>query len=155
MSGLNYHFRKAIQDDLYQIVSMMADDALGATRETVSDPVDQSYLDAFKAINQDPNQELTVLEFDGMVAGIMQLTFTPHITHHGSWRCTVEGVRISSELRGHGLGEKMMRYAIEQAQARQCRIIQLTSNKQRIDALRFYERIGFEASHVGFKINFE
>lgn len=155
MLNSNYQFRQAKRDDLYAIVSMMADDKLGATRETVSDPLVQPYVDAFEAIDSDPNHLLVVLDVDGTVSGVMQLIFTPHITHHGSWRCTVEGVRISSNLRGQGFGEKMMTFAIEQAQARGCRMIQLTSNKKRTEAFRFYERIGFVASHAGFKLEFD
>ncbi|GMQ46239.1 hypothetical protein VB10N_12380 [Vibrio sp. 10N] len=104
------------------------------------------------AIEQDPNNELWVVESESQVVGMLQLTFIPYLTHIGSWRCLIEGVRIAKKIRGQGLGEKMFVHAIGRARERGCNLVQLTSDKQRPDALRFYEKLGFVASHEGFKL---
>ena len=145
-------FREACENDLQTLVRMLADDALGATREDVSMPLNQRYIDAFENIERDPNNELIVAVVDDETAGMMQLTFIPYLTHTGSWRCLIEGVRVAQRYRGDGLGHAMIEYAITRARERHCRIIQLTSDKQRPDALRFYTALGFEATHEGFKM---
>ena len=145
-------FRKALLTDIPGLVSMLSDDELGALREDGSRPLNQKYLQAFAEIESDANNELTVVESDGEVVGMLQLTFIPYLTHIGSWRCLVEGVRIHSDHRGQGLGAKFLQWAIERAKARDCRIVQLTSDKKRPSALRFYESLGFEATHEGFKL---
>ena len=114
--------------------------------------MNQRYLDAFASIEADPNNELTLVECEGELAGMLQLTFIPYLTHTGSWRCLIEGVRVAAKYRGQGLGGDFIRWAIERARMRQCSIVQLTSDKQRPDALRFYEALGFEATHEGFKL---
>ena len=131
---------------------MLADDALGAQREDNSQPLNPAYLSAFEEIDRDPNNALIVTEIDGNLAGMLQLTFIPYLTHIGAWRCLVEGVRVHPDYRGRGLGRLFIEWAIDSARQKRCRIIQLTSDKQRPDALRFYESLGFVATHEGFKL---
>src|SRR5690554_4189425 len=145
-------FRPAVRADLPDIVALLADDELGAQRELAGDPLPDSYLSAFEAISADPNNQLIVAVQDGRIAGTMQLTFLPGISHQGSWRCQIEGVRVASQFRSRGVGRRMIRWAIEQARGRDCRFVQLTSDKSRTDALRFYESLGFTATHEGLKL---
>lgn len=145
-------FRKALESDLISLINLLADDELGCKREDTSLPVNQSYLDAFKGIDKDPNNELTVVESEGALVGMLQLTFIPYLTHTGSWRCLIEGVRISSDFRGRGVGTELINWAIQRAKRKQCYLVQLTSDKQRRGALKFYEALGFQASHEGFKL---
>ena len=145
-------FRIAIQNDLETLVSMLGDDELGNQREDLSIPLNQQYLDVFKAIDDDPHNELLVVEFNTHIVGMLQLTYIPYLTHIGTWRCLIEGVRIHAEYRGRGIGEKMFEYAISRAKQKHCRLVQLTSDKRRPDAIRFYEKLGFKASHEGFKL---
>lgn len=149
---MNLNFREARESDIEALVRLLADDVLGAGREDVSMPLNQRYLDSFHAIERDPNNELTVVEGDGELVGMLQLTFIPYLTHTGSWRCLIEGVRIAESHRGKGLGSEFINWAIARASERHCSIVQLTSNKQRPQALRFYEKLGFEATHEGFKL---
>lgn len=149
---MNLHFRKAKATDVPQLVKLLADDELGAMREDLSEPLNQNYLDAFSSIEADANNELTVVEAGGELVGMLQLTFIPYLTHTGSWRCLIEGVRIAKTHRGKGLGASFINWAIERATQRNCRIVQLTSDKQRPDAIRFYESLGFNATHEGFKL---
>ena len=145
-------FRPATAADLPTLVGMLADDALGAQREDPSLPLNARYTAAFDAISRDPNNELVVVEEEGAILGMLQLTFLPNLSRMGSWRCMIEGVRIHRDHRGRGLGEQFFAWAIERARERNCLLVQLTSDKQRPDALRFYERLGFEATHEGFKL---
>ncbi|HJE19609.1 MAG TPA: GNAT family N-acetyltransferase [Aliicoccus persicus] len=145
-------FREAVEQDLESIVKMLSDDLLGSKRERYELPLPSSYVKAFKAIETDPNNELVVVNYEHKIVGVLQITFTPYITHQGGWRATVEGVRISSDVRGMGAGSQMIEYAIQRAKERECHLIQLTTDKQREDALRFYERLGFHATHEGFKM---
>ncbi|HYF58233.1 MAG TPA: GNAT family N-acetyltransferase [Burkholderiaceae bacterium] len=146
-------FRPATADDLPAIVRLLADDPLGAGRETVADPLPAAYREAFDAIARDPNQALVVVGLpDRPVAGVLQITYTPYLTHRGGWRATIEGVRIAADLRSEGLGRRLFEWAIAQARARGCRMVQLTSDKARPDAIRFYESLGFRASHEGLKL---
>ena len=145
-------FRKALLTDIATLVSLLSDDELGALREDSSQPLNQKYLHAFGEIEREANNELTVVESDGEVIGMLQLTFIPYLTHIGSRRCLIEGVRIHSDRRGMGLGAKFLKWAIERAKARECKIVQLTSDKERPSALRFYESLGFKATHEGFKL---
>lgn len=148
-------FRAAVRHDLPAIVALLADDPLGEQREQLSDPLPQSYADAFDAIQADPNNQLIVAIIGREVAGTMQLTFLPGLSHQGSWRCQIEGVRIDKAFRSQGVGRRMIQWAIEQAVERRCRFVQLTSDKSRADALRFYESLGFKASHEGMKLKLE
>ena len=145
-------FRPARSGDLSLLVKMLADDNLGATRENWSKPLDSRYLAAFEEIETDPNNELVVVEHQGQVIGMLQITFIPYLTYTGSWRCLVEGVRVHPQWRGRGIGRRLFQWAIERARNRGCALVQLTSDKQRTSALRFYESLGFVASHEGFKL---
>lgn len=145
-------YRDATEDDLPALVAMLAEDELGAAREDASAPLNARYREALRAINADPNNALTLVEENGKPVGMLQLTYIPYLTHTGSWRCLIEGVRIHRDCRGRGLGSEFIRWAIARARERGCSIVQLTSDKQRPDALRFYESLGFTASHEGFKL---
>lgn len=146
-------FRQAQYKDVGSLVEMLLDDPLGKLREDSSQPINSSYLIAFEAILKDNNNELIIVESSGKILGMLQLTFIPYLTHTGSWRCLIEGVRVKSDYRGKGLGTQIFEWAITRAKQRHCNIVQLTSNKARVDALRFYQSLGFEASHEGFKLN--
>ncbi len=145
-------FRRSIESDLAGLVALLADDKLGVQREDASLSLNAAYLSAFAAIDSDPNNELVVVEDKGELLGMLQLTFIPYLTHKGSWRCLIEGVRIHSRYRGQGLGRQFFRWAIQRARERNCKLVQLTSDKQRPDALRFYESLGFQATHEGYKL---
>ncbi|MBE1464826.1 GNAT superfamily N-acetyltransferase [Kibdelosporangium phytohabitans] len=141
--------RRAEAADVPAIVDMIADDQLGANRESPGDP---RYLAAFAQIDADPNQYLAVLEVDGKVAGTLQLTFTPGLSRLGMTRATVEAVRVHADHRGSGFGQHLFEWAIAEARERGCGLVQLTTDASRGDAQRFYERLGFEASHIGMKL---
>ena len=144
MTNLVLTFRSATRDDLPAIVGLLADDPLGAKRENHVLPLQASYEAAFAAIDQDPHNELVVVDLpDHPVAGVLQLTVVPHITYRGGWRAQIEGVRVASSLRSLGIGEQLFQWAIQRARAKGCHLIQLTSDKARPDAIRFYERLGF------------
>lgn len=148
-------FRAATSSDLQQIVAMLADDDLGSTREEASLPLNNRYKDAFAAIASDTNQYLAVVEIEGELAGCLQLTFIPGLSRLGMWRGQIESVRIAASQRGEGLGRKMFEWAIEECRQRGCELVQLTTDKSRPDALRFYESLGFVASHDGMKLSLE
>jgi len=150
---MNPTFRRASVEDLTSIVRMLADDFLGTRRERSEDPLPESYLKAFHEIDADPNNELIVAELEGQVVGTLQLTFTPSISYQGGRRCTVESVRVVAALRGKSIGREMMLWAVERAKEKGCISMQLTTNSDRIDAHRFYEQLGFAASHVGMKLS--
>jgi GNAT superfamily N-acetyltransferase len=148
---MNLTFRPATIDDLPAIVRMLVDDFLGATREDATEPLDERYVTAFNEIDVSDTNELIVTELDGAVTGTMQLTFIPGISRLGSRRLLIEAVRVSSKLRGQGIGKKMILWAIERAKDAGCGSVQLTSDNARKDAHRFYEDLGFEGSHLGMK----
>ena len=151
---MQLNFRRATRDDLSAIVRLLADDPLGARRESFMDPLPASYEAAFTAIDRDPNHELVVVDApDQPVAGVLQLTLIPHLTYRGGWRAQIEGVRVAAHLRSAGVGEQLFRWAIQRARDRGCHLVQLTSDKARPDAIRFYERLGFVASHEGMKLH--
>ncbi|MFC4294168.1 GNAT family N-acetyltransferase [Novosphingobium tardum] len=145
-------FRDATLDDLPAIVTLLAEDTLGEKREDPSLPLDPGYVEAFALIDANPDQRQIVAEQDGTVIGTMQLTFIPGIAFKGAWRGQIEAVRIASALRGQGAGGAMIDWAVEQCRARGCRMVQLTSDKTRTAAHRFYERLGWTRSHEGFKL---
>ena len=147
-------FRRAVRGDLPEIVRLLADDPLGAKREEYVLPLPERYHAAFEVIDRDPNQELVVVEFRGKVVGVLQLTYIPYMTYRGSWRALIEGVRIDSSLRSAGIGRKLFTWAIERVRDKGCRMLQLTSDKTRPDAIRFYESLGFVASHEGMELHF-
>jgi GNAT superfamily N-acetyltransferase len=144
-------FREATAADLPEIVRLLADDPLGATRETLAEEIPEAYVTAFAAIEKDPNNHLIVADVAGTVAGTLQLTYIPGLTYTGGERAQIEGVRIAADERGRGLGQTMITWAIDQARARGCRVVQLTTDRQRPDAIRFYQKIGFRPSHMGMK----
>ncbi len=147
-------FRKAIKEDIPKLVEMIADDALGQTRENFQDPLPEVYYDAFQKIDSDPNQELIVLQdTDGSIIGTLQLSFIQYLTYQGGIRAQIEAVRIRKDKRGEGLGETLFKWAIERAKDRNAHLIQLTTDKKRPEALKFYEKLGFKASHEGMKLH--
>jgi GNAT superfamily N-acetyltransferase len=150
MEELN--FRKATKKDVSIIVRMLADDDLGSTREEDTEQVADGYYDAFEQIDKDHNNELTIAEYNGKIIGTLQITFIPYLTYKGGMRALIEAVRIDSEHRGKGFGRKLFEYAINRAQDRGCHMVQLTTNKKRTDAFKFYESLGFEATHEGMKL---
>lgn len=148
-------FRKATASDLATIVALLADDPLGQGREVLpgeSDELDPQYLSAFQAIEADSNQLLAVAEEGGETIGCLQLTFIPGLSRGGSLRGQIEGVRVAASHRGDGVGRTLFEWAIQQCRERGCRLVQLTSDKTRPDAIRFYGSLGFEASHEGLKL---
>jgi GNAT superfamily N-acetyltransferase len=145
--------REATRADLPAIVRMLAQDKLGSTREQFGDPLSETYYQAFDQIEADPNNLLLVSVLNGRVVGTLQLTFTASLSHRGGWRATVESVRTEESLRGQGIGTALMRHAIEMAKRKGCVLIQLSTHHTRKDAQRFYERLGFVASHVGMKLS--
>jgi ribosomal protein S18 acetylase RimI-like enzyme len=148
----NLNFRSATVADLPQIVEMLADDFLGKQRERFESPLPESYLRAFEEIDRDENNELVVVEQNGEIVGTLQLTFIPSISFQGGKRAQIESVRVAASARGQGIGKKMFEWAIERAHEKNCRMIQLSTNNDRADAQRFYENLGFKASHVGMKL---
>ncbi|GGH26158.1 acetyltransferase [Alsobacter metallidurans] len=152
MSGSQVTFRRALAADVPAIVDLLADDALGAAREKPGLPLDRRYADAFAAIDRDPNQLLAVVSDGNGIIGCLQISFIPGLSRLGLWRGQIESVRIAASHRGGGLGRRMFEWAIEQCRARGCGLVQLTSDKSRADALRFYDGLGFKASHEGLKL---
>ncbi|RWB54196.1 GNAT family N-acetyltransferase [Mesorhizobium sp.] len=144
--------RRARDTDLSAIVAMLADDALGRAREDTSQPLAQAYLDAFAAVDSDPNQLLAVMTDGADVIGTLQISFLAGLSSRGAWRGQIEAVRIAANRRGERLGQRLLQWAIEKCRERGCRVVQLTTNKSRLDAHRFYDRLGFKASHIGYKL---
>ncbi|GAB2770541.1 N-acetyltransferase family protein [Streptomyces sp. NPDC054796] len=142
--------RRATPEDLPAIVGMLADDHLGAERESPDEPA--VYRAAFDRLDKDPNQHLVVAERDGATVGTLQLTVIPGLSRRGSTRALIEAVRVHTDARGDGLGTRLIEWAIEESRRQGCVLVQLTSDATRVDAHRFYERLGFEASHLGFKM---
>ena len=145
--------RRATVDDVGAVVALLVDDPLGSTREQTTPDGDlASYLHAFAAIDADPNQLLVVAVLGADVVGTMQLTFIQGMSRNGALRAVVEAVRVAESHRGQGLGGEMMRWAAAEARQRGCVLLQLTSDKSRLDAHRFYERLGFVSTHEGMKL---
>ena len=148
--------RKAKKEDVINIVGMLANDQLGKLREDLRDPLPQQYYMAFEQINNDPNQVLIVVEDHAkQIIGTLQLSFIQYLTYQGGIRAQIEAVRIREDQRGKGLGEKMFLWAIEKAKQRGAHLVQLTTDKKRPGALRFYEKLGFQASHEGMNLHVE
>ena len=143
--------RPAKETDLPAIVSMLADDVLRQQREDTSEPVNRKYADAFAVIDSDAHQILVVAESAGEIVGCLQLTLIPGLSRLGMWRGQIESVRVAGHARGRGIGRQLFEWAIGQCRARGCGLVQLTTDKSRGDARRFYEDLGFEASHEGTK----
>ncbi|HEY3313050.1 MAG TPA: GNAT family N-acetyltransferase [Anaerolineales bacterium] len=147
------HFRHATSADLPDIVRMLADDDLGRQREHYKLPLPEPYLAAFVEIEQNPYNELVVAELDSRVVGTLQLIFIPSISFQGGLRAQVESVRVELDLRGRGIGSKMMEWAMERARQRGAYVMQLTTHNTRKEAHRFYEQLGFKGTHLGMKIS--
>ncbi len=148
-------FRKATIEDVPKIVQMLADDKLGKLREDYQEPLPQKYYTAFQNIDKDYNQELIVVENEANeIIGTLQLSFIPYLTYQGGVRAQIEAVRIRSDQRGKGLGTVFFEWAINRARERGAHLLQLTTDKKRPDAVRFYENLGFVASHEGMKLHF-
>lgn len=142
--------QRATREDVPTLVALLVDDVLGREREVPVALV--SYLAAFDAIERDANQALMVATIDARTVGMLQLTFTPLLSHGGSWRATVEGVRVAAAERSAGVGRQMLEWAIACAAQRGCRLVQLTTDKSRTAAIRFYRRLGFGPTHEGMKL---
>ena len=145
-------FRTASLNDLNAIVAMLADDPLGQQREDHTLPLSKRYLDAFSAIDTDSNNQLLVAKLQQQLIAVLQLSFIPSLTYQGSWRAQIEGVRVHSDYRNSGVGRELLQHAIERARQHGCRLVQLTTDKARPQALRFYQKLGFTASHEGLKL---
>jgi ribosomal protein S18 acetylase RimI-like enzyme len=145
------HIRTARRDDVPAIVHLLADDTFGASREQPTDPLPQAYWDAFDAISIQGGNELLVAEANGDVVGCLQLTVIPGLSRMGALRAQIEGVRVSSTHRGQRIGEALVDAATERAKTLGCVLVQLTTDRRRVDAHRFYERLGFESTHIGMK----
>lgn len=145
--------RRAVAADIPAIVDMLADDILGAARESPEDLA--PYQSAFAKLDADPNQFVMVAVREGAVIGTFQLTFVTGLSRRGATRAIIEAVRVHSSARGAGIGEQMIRWAIDESARRGCQLVQLTSDKNRPGAHRFYERLGFVASHVGYKLQLD
>ncbi|WP_326721961.1 MULTISPECIES: GNAT family N-acetyltransferase [unclassified Streptomyces] len=142
--------RAAVSDDVPAIVTMLADDPLGAERESPDDLT--PYLAALARLSGDANQHVVVAVRSGRVVGTLQLTVIPGLSRKGATRSIIEGVRVHADERGGGLGTRLIEWAIDESRRQDCQLVQLTSDVTRTDAHRFYERLGFAASHVGFKL---
>jgi GNAT superfamily N-acetyltransferase len=143
--------RPATEDDVPAIVALLADDPLGAQRESPGDLA--PYLSALRRLSNDPLQHVVVAVRNGRIVGTLQLTVVPGLSRRGATRSIIEGVRIHADERGSGLGTQLIEWAVEASRREGCQLVQLTSDNTRTDAHRFYERLGFTASHVGFKLH--
>jgi ribosomal protein S18 acetylase RimI-like enzyme len=147
--------RRARRGDVGAIVRMLADDPLGQGRERLEDPLPASYFAAFDALERDANIQLVVAEdADGAVIGCLQLCILPGLSSQGASRGLIEDVRVASHCRSRGIGEQLVQWAIAQARARQCKLVELLTHHSRVDAQRFYKRLGFQPSHVGMTLRF-
>ena len=147
--------RRARRDDVAVIVAMLADDRLGQARERLEDPLPPSYFRAFEALDRDPNIRLVVAaDTGGAVIGCLQLCILPGISSQGASRGLIEDVRVASHCRSRGIGEQLVQWAITEARANGCKLIELLTHQTRVDAQRFYERLGFLRSHVGMTLRF-
>jgi ribosomal protein S18 acetylase RimI-like enzyme len=133
---------------------MLADDRLGRARERLEEPLPKAYYDAFERLSSDPNIELMVAEEGGAVVGCLQLCILPGLSSQGGSRALIEDVRVASDRRSRGIGEQLVQWAIAEARAKQCRLVELLTHQTRVDAQRFYERLGFARSHVGMTMRF-
>ncbi len=152
MAAANMSFRIATRDDLPVIVRLLADDGFGKDREQAVDPLPKAYGDAFDRMAAQPGNDYLLAEIDGEVAGCLQLTVIHGLSRTGVSRAQIEGVRVAGSHRGKGIGEALFREAIGRAREAGCGLVQLTTDKARPDALRFYEKLGFTASHEGMKL---
>jgi len=149
---MQIHLRQAVRADVPAIVGLLAADPLGQTRERDEDPLPEAYWQAFEAIEASPHDQLLVAERGGRVVGTLQLTVLPGLSYQGGWRAQVEGVRVDASVRGQRIGERLIEWAVARAREHGCVLVQLSTDKRRPNAKRFYERLGFAASHEGMKL---
>lgn len=147
----DFTLRSAEEKDLPEIVRLLIEDELGATREHFSDPLLPRYREAFQAIIEDKNQALLIVEYQNQVIGTCHLTFMPSLSFKGSWRLNIENIHIDKKFQNQGAGTWMLQRAIDLGRERGCKIVQLTTNKKRFRAQAFYKKLGFEATHEGMK----
>ena len=147
------NIRKAKSEELEQIIELLANGKLGVAREKTESHL-ATYQKAFAKINEDPNQYLMVMEKEGKVIGCLQLSFIQYLTYNGGMRAQIEGVWICAEERGKNLGKTLIKHAIFEAKERGAHLVQLTTDKQRPEAIAFYENLGFVSSHEGMKMHF-
>jgi ribosomal protein S18 acetylase RimI-like enzyme len=147
--------RRAGRGDVPSIVRMLADDPLGSGRERVEDPLPEPYFRAFEAVDRDPNIQLVVAQDgEGAVVGCLQLCILPGLSSQGARRGLIEDVRVAAHWRSRGIGEQMVQWAVAEARSRGCKLVELMTHNTRVDAQRFYKRLGFAPSHVGMTIRF-
>ena len=146
--------RRAARDDVAAIVAMLADDRLGSERERLENPLPASYIKAFEVLDRDPNIQLVVAEEGGRVVGCLQLCVLPGLSSQGASRGLIEDDRVASDRRSRGIGEQLVGWAVAQSRAKGCKLVELLTHHTRVDAQRFYERFGFQRSHVGMTIRF-
>jgi ribosomal protein S18 acetylase RimI-like enzyme len=147
--------RRACRDDVPTIVAMLADDRLGSARERLEDPLPLSYYRAFEVVDRDPKLQLMVaVDDEGAVVGCLQLCILPGLSSQGASRGLIEDVRVASHCRNRGIGEQLVQWAVDDARTKGCKLVELLTHKTRIDAQRFYERLGFQRSHVGMTVRF-
>jgi ribosomal protein S18 acetylase RimI-like enzyme len=146
--------RRARLEDVGVIVAMLADDPLGSGRERIERPLPPSYFQAFEVIENDPNIQLVVAEQDGAVVGCLQLCILAGLSSQGASRALVEDVRVASHCRSRGIGEQMLQWAVAEARTKRCKLVELLTHNTRVNAQRFYKRLGFQPSHVGMTLRF-
>jgi ribosomal protein S18 acetylase RimI-like enzyme len=154
MNAESVSIRPARREDVAAIVAMLADDRLGSARERVEDPLPAAYYEAFARVERDENLQLVVAESEGRVIGCLQLAILPGISSQGGMRGLLEDVRVASDCRSRGIGEQLVQWAVTEAKARGCNLVELLTHQTRTDAQRFYKRLGFTSSHVGMTVRF-
>ena len=154
MNDGSVSIRPARRDDVPAMIAMLADDHLGRARERVEDPLPAVYYEAFERVERDQNLQLVVAESEGRVVGCLQLAILPGISSQGGVRGLLEDVRVASDCRSRGIGEQLVQWAVSEAKARGCNLVELLTHQSRVDAQRFYKRLGFTASHVGMTVRF-
>ncbi|MGY3076437.1 ribosomal protein S18 acetylase RimI-like enzyme [Bradyrhizobium sp. LM6.10] len=154
MNAESVSIRPARREDVAAIVAMLADDRLGSARERVEDPLPGAYYEAFARVGRDENLQLVVAESEGRVVGCLQLAILPGISSQGGMRGLLEDVRVASDCRSRGIGEQLVQWAVTEAKARGCNLVELLTHQTRTDAQRFYKRLGFTSSHVGMTVRF-
>ncbi len=154
MNDKSVSIRPARREDVPAMIAMLADDHLGRARERVEDPLPASYYEAFARVERDPNLTLVVAESEGRVVGCLQLAVLPGISSQGGIRGLLEDVRVASDCRSRGVGEQLVQWAVTEAKARGCILVELLTHASRVDAQRFYKRLGFTSSHVGMTVRF-
>jgi ribosomal protein S18 acetylase RimI-like enzyme len=147
--------RRARRDDVGSIVAMLADDPLGSARERLEEPLPQAYFRAFEVLEHQPHIQLVVAEDgDGAVVGCLQLCILPGLSSQGASRALIEDVRVATRCRSRGIGEQLVQWAVTEARAKGCKLVELLTHHTRVDAQRFYARLGFARSHVGMTLRF-